>query len=115
MQASASPHSPRISMGLTASLAWSGSRSLGFAVATCTGGVSGDGAWDESVGATSAIGCCSTGPAVVLLSVIIGAPVAVTVLRTPAPPTAVLLIAVLPIAPACGASASCALAARDGV
>src|SRR6185437_13569048 len=88
----------------------SGNRSLGFAVASCTGGVSGDGAWDESVGATSAIGCCSTGPAVVLVSVTVGAAVAIAALPTPASPTAVL-----PIAPACGASASCASAARDDV
>src|SRR3954452_10800805 len=55
MQISAARHSSGISMGLTAFLASLGTGSGVFAVATCTGGVSGGGIFDQSVKAARAI------------------------------------------------------------
>src|SRR5258708_10048971 len=55
MQVSATRHSSRISMRLTASLTSFGARSDGFGVATCTGGKSADGTCDGSGNAASTI------------------------------------------------------------
>src|SRR5712675_405081 len=105
MQVSATRHSSRISMELTASLASFGTRSDGFAVATCTGGKSAGGICDGSGNAASTIDSGSSEAA--------GLPVAIPVTDSTAVATSALAITGLPIAIACGSSASLALAARD--
>src|SRR5258705_6780751 len=92
-------------MELTASLASFGTRSDGFAVATCTGGKSADGTCDGSGNAASTIDSGSSEAA--------GLPVAILVTDSTAVATSALAITGLPIAIACGSSASLALAARD--
>src|SRR6266852_5313846 len=106
MQISATRHSSRISMELTASLASFGTGSGVLAVANCTGGVSGGSICDESGDAASTIDSGSSEAAVVS--------VAVPVPDSAAVATSALATAALPIAVACGASASSASAVRDG-
>src|SRR6476660_2875549 len=92
-------------MRLTASLTSFGTRSDGFAVATCTGGVSGGSICDGSGNAATTIDSGSSEAAVV------SAAIAVT--DSTAAATSALAITGLPIGIACGLSASSALAARD--
>src|SRR6478752_5782196 len=92
-------------MRLTASLTSFGTRSDGFAVATCTGGVSGGSICDGSGNAATTIDSGSSEAAVV------SAAIAVT--DSTAAATSALAITGLPIGIACGLSASLALAARD--
>src|SRR6476660_5207264 len=106
MQVSATRHSSRISMELTAFLASFGTRSDGFAVATCTGGKSADGTCDGSGNAASTINFGSSEAAVVS--------VATPVTDSTAVATSALAITGLPIAIACGSSTSTASAVRDG-
>src|SRR5258707_15709543 len=100
MQVSATRHSSRISMRLTASLASFGTGSGVLAVATCTGGVSGGNICDESGNAASTID--SGSPEAAVVSVAVPVTTAVT--------TSSLATAALPIAIACGASTSSASA-----
>src|SRR5258705_3071768 len=111
MQVSATRHSSRISMRLTASLESFGTGSGVLAVVTGTGGVSGGSICDESGNAATTIDSGSPEPAVVSAAVPITGSVAVA---TSALATATLAIAALPIAVACGATASSASAATDG-
>ena len=104
MQLSATRHSSRISMELTASLTPFGTGSGVLAVATCTGGVSGGSVCDESVIAASTIDFGSSEAALVSMAV----PVTDTAAATPAIPTAGL-----PITVAWAASASSTSAVRD--
>src|SRR5260221_11660481 len=106
MQMSATRHSSRLSMDLTASLASFGTGSGVLAVATCTGGVSGGSICDEAGNAASTIDSGSSDAAVVSVAVCVTGSAAVA---TSALATTALLIAV-----AWGASASSASAARDG-
>ncbi len=106
MQMSATRHSSMVSMVLTAALASSGSGSGVFAVATCTGGVSGGRICDGSGNAAQMIDSGSSEAAVVSVDMLFtdSATVATSALAT-----AVLLTAL-----ACGASARSALAVRAG-
>src|ERR1700682_5373193 len=106
MQMSATRHSSRILMEVTASLASFGTGSGVLAVATCTGGVPGGGICDESGNATSTIDSGSSEAAVVSVAVPVTDSAAVT--------TTSLATAALPVAVVCGASASSASALRDG-
>src|ERR1700704_2224443 len=106
MQMSATRHSSRISMEVTASLASFGTGSGVLAVATCTGGVSGGSICDASGNAASTIDSGPSEAAIVS--------VAVPVTNSAAVTTSSLATAALPIAVACGASASSASAGRGG-
>src|SRR6266567_7389260 len=107
---SATRHSSRISIGLTASLAFSlasfGTGSGGLAVATCMGGVSGGIICDELGNAASTIDSGSSEAAVVSM--------AVPVTDSAAVATSALATAALPIVVGCDASASSASAVTDG-
>src|SRR3954447_23538986 len=103
MQMSATRHSSRISMDLTASLASFGTGSGGLAVAACTGGVSGGSICDESGNAASTINSGSSDAVVVLAAT-----------DSAAVTTSAFATAALPNAVACGASASSATPVRDG-
>src|SRR5260370_9114439 len=105
MQISATRHSWRMSMELTASLASFGTGSGVLGGGTCLGGVSGGRICDESGNAASTIDSGSSEAAVVS--------VAVPVTDSAAVATAALATAALPIAVACGATASSASAVRD--
>src|SRR5260370_34583095 len=117
MQVSATRHSSRISMQLTASLTPFGTRSDGFAVATCTGGKSAGSICDGSGNAATTIDSGSSEAAVVSAAVPVTGSAAVPVtgsaaVTTSALATAALATAALPIAIACDLSASPALAVR---
>src|SRR5260370_11666241 len=101
MQVSATRHSSRISMRLTASLASFGTGSGSLAVVTGTGGVSGGSICDESGNAATTID--SGSPEAAVAAVPITGSVAVP---TSALATATLAIAAVPIAVACGATTS---------
>src|ERR1700716_3704056 len=105
MQISATRHSSRISRELTASLTSFDTGSDGLAVATCTGGKTAGSICDGSGNAASTIDSGSSEAAVL--------PVAIPVTDSAAVATSALAIAALPIAVACGGSASSALAVRD--
>src|SRR5437879_6053847 len=107
MQISATGHSSRVSMVFTASLASFGTGSGVFAVATCTGGVSGGSICDESGSAASTVDTGLSEAAIVSVAVAVTDSVAIA--------TSALATATLPIAVACGASANSASAVRDGV
>src|ERR1700676_1209484 len=107
MQMSATRHSSRLSMDLTVSLASFGTGSGVLAVATCTGGDSGGSICDKPGNAASTIDFGSSEAAVVS--------VAVPVPDSAAVATSALATTALPIAVACGGSASSASAVRDGV
>src|SRR5712671_7135534 len=98
MQVSATRHSSRISMRLTASLTPFGTRSDGFAIATCTGGKSAGSICDGSGNAATTIDSGLTEAAVVSVAVPVTGSAAVA---TSAPAAA---------APAAAASAAAALA-----
>src|SRR5258705_7831044 len=104
MEMPATRHSSRVSMVFTASLASFSTGSGVFAVATCTGGVSGGSTCDESGKAASRIDLGWSEAAVV------SAAVPVTDSATAA--TSALATVILPDAVACGASTTSAV--RDG-
>src|SRR6266851_1757007 len=105
MQISATRHSSRISTESTASLASFGTGSGVLAVVTGTGGVSGGSICDESGNAATTIDSGLSEAAIVS--------VAVTVPDSAAVATPALATAALPIAVACGATASSTSAVRD--
>src|SRR5260370_42454083 len=102
MQTSTIRHSSRISMALTASLASFGTGSAVFAVATCTGGVSGGVVFDAPGNAAPTIDSGSAEATIV--------PVAVPTTDSAAIATSAFATTALPIAGACGASANSASA-----
>src|SRR6266702_3427934 len=106
MQMSATGHSSRVSMVFTASLASFSTGSGVFAVATCTGGVSGGSTCGESGKAASTIDLGGSEAAVV------SAAVPVTNSATAA--ASALATALLPDAVACGASTTSAVRDGDG-
>src|ERR1700719_3602255 len=104
MQTSATKHSSRISIELTASLTSFGAASDGFAVATCSRGRSADSISDGSGNAASTIDSGSNEATIL--------PVAVPVTDSAAVATSVLATAALPIVVACGGAANSASAVR---
>ena len=100
-----------LTVSLASSLASSSTGSGVFAVATCTGGVSGGSVCDVSGNAASTIDFGSSEAAVVSAAVPVTASAAVA---TSALATVALATVALSTAVACGASANPALAASDG-